>query len=301
MGYEAKLGMFKDLTKVEFTNLEKIMYPELRITKAQVIEYYVRMAPKMLELLVNRPLVMTRYPNGIDKEGFYEKDAPAGTPSWVETFRRFAETSQREISYVVCNSLDTLIWLANLAALEIHMILSRIDLFETPDLVLFDVDPKPPSGFDEAASVALYIAKRDFAVTPEPMGVEKKGEGMIFVVQEHHARQLHYDFRLEREGVLKSWAVPKGVPESGGEKRLAVETEDHPLDYASFEGTIPQGQYGAGTVEIWDKGGYELKVWERDKIEFMLNGQRLHGRYVLARFKKAGEKQWVLLKTKDSL
>jgi bifunctional non-homologous end joining protein LigD len=156
----AKPGMFKDLTKVEFTNLEKILYPELRITKGQVIEYYIRMAPKMLELLVNRPLVMTRFPDGIDKEGFYEKDAPVGTPSWVETFRRFAETSQREIGYVVCNSLDTLVWLANLAALEIHMTLSRTGSFETPDLVLFDLDPKPPSGFDEAATVALLLKQK---------------------------------------------------------------------------------------------------------------------------------------------
>lgn len=149
--------MFKGLTKVEFTNLDKILYPELGITKAQVIEYYVRIAPKMLDLLAKRPLVMTRYPDGIDKEGFYEKDAPMGTPSWVETFRRFAESSQREINYVVCSSLDTLIWLANLAALEIHMVLSRTDSFESPDLVLFDLDPKSPSGFDEAVDIALLL------------------------------------------------------------------------------------------------------------------------------------------------
>ncbi len=149
--------MFKGLTKVEFTNLDKILYPELGITKAQVIEYYVRIAPKMLDLLEKRPLVMTRYPDGVDKEGFYEKDAPMGTPSWVETFRRFAESSQREINYVVCSSLDTLIWLANLAALEIHMTLSRTGSFESPDLVLFDLDPKPPSGFDEAVDVALLL------------------------------------------------------------------------------------------------------------------------------------------------
>jgi bifunctional non-homologous end joining protein LigD len=152
--------MFKDLTKVEFTNLDKILYPELGITKAQVIEYYVRIAPKMLDLLAKRPLVMTRYPDGVDKEGFYEKDAPMGTPSWVETYKRFAETSQREINYVVCSSLDTLIWLANLAALEIHMALSRTGSFESPDLVLFDLDPKPPSGFSEAVDVALLLKEK---------------------------------------------------------------------------------------------------------------------------------------------
>ena len=89
-------------------------------------------------------------------------------------------------------------------------------------------------------------------------------------------------------GVLKSWAVPKGVPEKPGDKRLAVETEDHPLEYREFEGTIPQGQYGAGTVKIWDKGSYKLLIWDKDKIEFILTGERLDGRYVLARFKKAG-------------
>jgi len=149
-------------------------------------------------------------------------------------------------------------------------------------------------------SLHEYVARRDFAATPEPMGSVTEGAGKIFVVQEHHARRLHYDLRLEREGVLKSWAVPKGIPELVGDKRLAVETEDHPLGYAGFEGSIPPGQYGAGTVKIWDKGDYALKVWERDKIEFSLNGERLHGRYVFARFKKAGEKQWLLLKARDS-
>jgi len=155
------------------------------------------------------------------------------------------------------------------------------------------VDQIKPGGLEQ------YAAKRDFAVTSEPTGVVKSGEGKVFVVQEHHARRLHFDFRLEREGVLRSWAVPKGMPETDGDRRLAVETEDHPLDYAGFEGVIPKGQYGAGMVKIWDKGEYELKVWEEDKIEVSLSGQRLRGRYVLVRFKKAGEKQWVLLKAKD--
>jgi len=149
--------VFKDLTRVEFTNLEKILYPEPKITKGQVIEYYVRVAPKLLGLLEDRPLVMTRFPDGVDREGFYEKDAPLGTPSWVETYRRYSESSQRELSYVVCNNLDTLVWLANLAAIEIHMTLSRVGSYESPDLVLFDVDPKAPAGFDEAVEVALLL------------------------------------------------------------------------------------------------------------------------------------------------
>jgi len=144
-----------------------------------------------------------------------------------------------------------------------------------------------------------YSLKRNFTATPEPSGVELNGEGKVFVVQEHHARRLHYDLRLERHGVLKSWAVPKGIPEEISQKRLAVATEDHPLEYADFEGTIPEGEYGAGTVKIWDKGEYELKDWNEDKIEFTLMGQRLKGRYVLAKFKGAGQENWLLIKAKD--
>jgi DNA ligase D-like protein (predicted ligase)/DNA ligase D-like protein (predicted 3'-phosphoesterase) len=145
-----------------------------------------------------------------------------------------------------------------------------------------------------------YLSRRDFKVTPEPLGTVSGVEEWTFVVQEHHARRLHYDLRLEKNGVLKSWAVPKGIPERSGEKRLAVETEDHPLAYRGFEGTIPEGQYGAGTVKIFDGGTYETKVWNENIVEFTLHGQRLRGRYVLARFKKAGEKQWLLLKAKEA-
>jgi DNA ligase D-like protein (predicted ligase)/DNA ligase D-like protein (predicted 3'-phosphoesterase) len=143
-----------------------------------------------------------------------------------------------------------------------------------------------------------YHSKRDFSVTAEPAGGGEKGDGRVFVVQEHHARRLHYDLRLEKDGVLKSWAVPKGIPE-GDEKRLAVETEDHPLGYVGFEGVIPKGQYGAGTVKIWDKGVYEAKVWDEKMIEFTLEGKKLRGRYVLVRLKRAGEKSWLLLKGKE--
>ena len=152
--------MFRKLTKVEFTNLDKILYPELKITKAQVIEYYIRMAPKMLALLYNRPAVLTRFPEGISQKGFYEKDAPVGTPSWIETFGKYAETSQREIRYIVCNNVDTLIWLANLAALEVHMTLSRIDSSGIPDLVLFDIDPESPADYNEATEVALLLKEK---------------------------------------------------------------------------------------------------------------------------------------------
>jgi DNA ligase D-like protein (predicted 3'-phosphoesterase) len=143
-----------------------------------------------------------------------------------------------------------------------------------------------------------YKSKRRFKETPEPTGGQKEGEALIYVIQEHHARRLHYDLRLEKDGVLKSWAVPKGIPEFG-QKVLAVETEDHPYDYASFEGEIPKGQYGAGTVKIWDKGHYQAKLWENDKIEVTLDGDRLKGRYILVRLKRGGAKDWLLLKGKQ--
>jgi bifunctional non-homologous end joining protein LigD len=144
-----------------------------------------------------------------------------------------------------------------------------------------------------------YFSKRNFKMTTEPVGGGKKGEEKSFVVQEHHARRLHYDFRLEKDGVLKSWAVPKGIPQTPNEKRLAVETENHPLEYANFEGTIPEGQYGAGTVRIWDKGSYETKVWDENMIELTLHGQKLKGRYVLVKLKKTGNKNWLLLKGRE--
>jgi bifunctional non-homologous end joining protein LigD len=114
-----------------------------------------------------------------------------------------------------------------------------------------------------------------------------------FVIHRHDATHLHYDLRLEAGGVLKSWAVPKGVPEEKGVKRLAVEVEDHGLDYIDFEGTIPEGRYGAGKVGIWDTGSYEAESWGREKIVFTLKGRRLSGRYALVRMKG---RNWLVMK-----
>ncbi|WNZ30465.1 MAG: 3'-phosphoesterase [Candidatus Bathyarchaeota archaeon] len=145
-----------------------------------------------------------------------------------------------------------------------------------------------------------YIKKRNFTLTPEPKGSTNSGGTQIFVVQEHNASHLHYDLRLEKDGVLKSWAVPKGIPQKSGIKRLAIKTEDHPLEYAEFQGTIPEGQYGAGEVKIWDKGSYRIKLWEENKIEFNPYGKKLTGTYVLVRFKKGGENNWLLMKVRDN-
>jgi len=150
----------EELTKVSFTNLEKVLYPGLGLKKSRVIEYCIRIAPRMLGYLKNRVVVMNRYPDGVDKEGFYEKDAPVGTPPWVETFNIYSETAQREIEYIVCNNLDTLIWMANLAAIEINITFSTIDNYDTPDLVFFDIDPEPPCSFDDVIDVALSLKEK---------------------------------------------------------------------------------------------------------------------------------------------
>ena len=119
-----------------------------------------------------------------------------------------------------------------------------------------------------------------------------------FVIQEHYATRLHWDFRLEMDGVLKSWAIPKTPPTKPGIKRLAVAVEDHKLDYVDFEGTIPEGEYGAGTVKIWDRGTYNLESREPKKIVFNLNGKKMNGRYTLIHFTDK-EKNWLLFKTKS--
>jgi len=146
-----------------------------------------------------------------------------------------------------------------------------------------------------------YKAKRDFNETPETEGKTKKsGKGLIYVVQRHQARKLHWDLRLEHEGVLKSWAVPKEPPTEEGVKRLAVAVEDHPVDYAGFEGTIPEDQYGAGTVEIWDRGSYEPEKWREDEIIVSIQGEKLTGRYVLIKTRfGVKENSWLFFKKKS--
>ncbi|HVH52160.1 MAG TPA: DNA polymerase ligase N-terminal domain-containing protein, partial [Gaiellaceae bacterium] len=146
-----------------------------------------------------------------------------------------------------------------------------------------------------------YERKRNKAKTPEPFGGKTRGKEPIFVVQRHDARRLHYDFRLERNGALASWAVPKGVPLETGTRVLAVHVEDHPLDYAAFEGEIPKGEYGAGTVEIWDRGTYEL-VEEKDDggLTVRLHGERLDGTWTLVPAHLDGdERNWLLMRKRD--
>lgn len=154
-----------------------------------------------------------------------------------------------------------------------------------------------------------YRSMRDFGGTPEPAGGKPKGQRPIFVIQKHRASHLHYDFRLEMEGVLKSWAVPKGPSYDPGTKRLAMMTEDHPFDYASFEGVIPEGNYGAGNVIIWDDGTWEfiepgddpVKALRQGKLTFRLYGKKMFGEWALVRIRGRSPKgnEWLLLKHRD--
>lgn len=160
-----------------------------------------------------------------------------------------------------------------------------------------------------------YYKKRDFNQTEEPEGKIKSSKGKLkFVVQRHAASRLHYDFRLEMDGVLKSWAVPKGPSLNPQDKRLAMMVEDHPFDYRTFEGSIPEGNYGAGEVEIWDEGTYEplIKIkgktddqtmqdeLKSDSIKIIMHGKKLQGEFALVKIKSAEEgKPWLLIKHKD--
>jgi DNA ligase D-like protein (predicted 3'-phosphoesterase) len=162
-------------------------------------------------------------------------------------------------------------------------------------------------------ALARYRKKRDFQRTPEPSGdrEQRKEASARFVVQVHDASTLHFDFRLEADGVLKSWAVPKGPSADPADKRLAMPTEDHPLDYRDFEGVVPPGQYGSGTVIVWDQGTYS-NLSERDgepvpvtealaegHLSFAMHGKKLHGGYALTRIREGEDEAWLLVKRAD--
>ena len=157
-----------------------------------------------------------------------------------------------------------------------------------------------------------YIQKRNFRNTPEPKGRphRTKARALSFVIQKHDATRLHYDFRLEMEGVLKSWAVPKGIPARKGEKRLAMHVEDHPLEYGGFEGTIPEGNYGAGTVMLWDRGTYgvlggdPVEALKKGKLHFRMRGKKLEGEWTLVRMRgreEVGKEPWLLIKSGEDM
>ncbi|GAA2058806.1 ATP-dependent DNA ligase [Williamsia deligens] len=201
--------------------------------------------------------------------------------------------------------------LAHVTLSEMHSRVEDLgDLLADLDRAILspDADPVQASTAEPGVvDLSEYRRKRDETRTPEPFGdsgdraatddtdddassPDDTPAGPIFVIQEHHARRLHYDFRLERNGVLVSWAVPKNLPVDPGQNRLAVHTEDHPMDYAGFAGDIPAGEYGGGHVEIWDRGTFETEKWRDDEVIVRLHGERIQGRYALIR---TGDKNWL--------
>ncbi len=449
---------------VAVTHLDKVIYPETGTRKFEIIDYYSRVADVMLPHLWQRPITRKRWPDGVEKQPFFEKNLTDSAPSWV--VRRSIEHSDREAVYPVATSRADLVWLGQQAALELHVPQWTFpaDATETTgagdrraNRLILDLDPGPDVELSQCAEVAMivrhllagagldsypvtsgskgihvyaplpravspdgartvakqiatalaaerpsdvtasmskalrpgkvfidwsqnsgskttlspyslrgrerpwaaapryweelenndirqldfaevlervdthgdilagldggigpptppiavtddierevvdlgeYRRKRDESKTPEPFGgaartvaaADSDSEAPIFVIQEHRARRLHYDFRLERNGVLVSWAVPKNLPVDGDQNRLAVHTEDHPLDYATFAGDIPSGEYGGGHVEIWDHGTYETEKWRDNEVIVRLHGQRIEGRYALI---KTGDKNWL--------
>lgn len=450
-----------DKRRLELTNLDKVLFPASGIIKAEVIEYYLSIAPTILYHIKGRPLTLIRYPDGISGKSFYQKNRPEWAPDWIE-FIRLGEDEQKD--YIIATEQASLAWLANLAALELHQMHSRSPHFGYPDYFVFDLDPPEKGSFTNVIEVAYllkdyldgfgyhpfvkttggkglhiiipieakwdfttvfeatkelaipfvqknssmltlqikknarkgrilldiyrnrdgqsivspyslrgregapvsmplswdelqniehsvqfdlkeaidrlktfgdawegiggyasnlhtqriapiaveslpqskhvkkadqlaeYHKKRDFTKSPEPDEISAIGTGNHFVIHRHHASRLHYDLRLERDGVLKSWAVPKGMPQRPGIKRLAIETEDHPLEYLNFEGTIPKGEYGAGMMWVFVSGRYEITKQKKDGMYFRLDSPELSGEYRIHRMK---EKEWLLEKVES--
>jgi len=466
--------------RIPVSNLDKVLYPGTQFTKADVINYLINVSKYILPHLKDHPITLKRFPDGVFGESFYEKDAPAFTPSWVKTVpvpRR--ETVGPDIQYILINDLPTLVWVANLGTLELHPFLHQASHLSRPTTIVFDCDPgkganvldagrvalmlrevlqelgfdsyvkvsgskgvqvyvplnsavtydetqplaqgiaqllaqrepklvvwqmpkrlrtkkvfidwsqnaeykttvsvyslraktyRPyvslPVGWDELSdalqskdaealfftpedalkrlekngdlfkplltkvqrlptelrrfferqraqrskhteALNTYAAKRDFGKTAEPKPVlprgSRQGSRRRFVIQKHAASHLHYDFRLEMHDVLKSWSVPKGVPFTQDERRLAMPTEDNPIDYLDFEGIIPKGQYGGGTVMVWDIGAYELIEgnYYKGLLRFYLNGTKLKGEWTLKRDpggknERDTRDKWYLIKT----
>lgn len=253
-------NVLEELTKVKFTNLEKILYPEAKINKAQVIEYYIRIAPQMLRFLENRPLVTTRFPDGINYEGFYGKNTPKGTPRWVETFRRYSKTAKRNLDYIVCNNLDTLLWLANLAALELHIPLAKIDAYEKPDMLFFDVDPEPPADMKDAIDVAKLLKEKldTLSLVSYVKTSGKKGLHVVVPVVSE------YSYKITREFVHQ---IGKHLRK---ENELVVSEFSRSQEKGKVY--IDYGQNSAGKTMVCP---YSLRATERASVSTPLDWSQL--------------------------
>ncbi|NNF22253.1 MAG: hypothetical protein HKN67_09935, partial [Saprospiraceae bacterium] len=445
-----------DGRSLKLSNLVKILYPGIGATKAEVIQYYMDVAPLFLKYIKNRPLTLIRFPDGIDQHQFYSKSRPDWSPDWIPGFS--IQHSEEILDYIVAKENAAVIWLANLAALEIHPMQFTIDKPRLADHMIFDLDPEegqhfetlkqvaillrkflegygyapfiktsgskglhiyiplvPDSSHEEMAEcsktlaslfvsqnsdtctlelskekrkgkilidifrnhkshttvapyslrgksgapvsfpvlweeldeitgskyfnirnyksrlqtrgdawkeffenrgtlhtkrekrinpqtttkrLAKYINKRDFSLSPEPIPEKKESTGNRFSIQFHDASNLHYDLRLEDNDVLLSWAIPKGLPYRVGSKHLAIQTENHPLEYLDFEGVIPKGQYGAGQMWVYTKGTFKWMKREENKLHFELMSERYNRTFRMFRTNK---EQWLieLLENKD--
>src|SRR5262245_40681121 len=445
--------------KIELSNLAKVLFPDDHISKAQLIEYYLKMAPTILAHVKGRPLSLVRYPDGIGGESFFQKNKPGWAPDWIE----HVSLGEEKKDYVMATEDASLVWLANLACIELHQMHSRAPLFDKPDYIVYDLDPPDEFKFGDVADLALefkehlekfgyhpfvkttgrkglhlltpiepkwdfhqafeaakevaqpfveshgstmtlqikkdyrkgkvlldiyrnrqsqtivaaysvrglpgapvstplpwdeladlespkvfdlhgvaarvaengdpwealaayatpihtemkkakaprkalapartrktpeqlesYSEKRSFEKTPEPAAespAQIPGGGSAFVVHRHHASRLHYDLRLEQDGVLKSWAVPKGLLPRPGLKRLAVKVEDHPLEYVNFEGAIPKGEYGGGMMWKFAQGRYQFTKEKKDGFYIRLQSRELNAEY---RAYQTHDNQWLL-------
>jgi bifunctional non-homologous end joining protein LigD len=442
--------------QLELSNLTKLLFPDEQISKAQLIEYYLKIAPTILAHVKGRPLSLVRYPDGIGGESFFQKNRPDWAPDWLE----HVTLGEEKKDYVIATEEASLAWLANLAVIELHQMHSRAPHFDKPDYIAYDLDPPETFQFPQVAELALefkehlesfgyhafvkttgrkglhvvtpiepkwefrqafeaakavaqpfvdshpstltlqirkehrkgkvlldiyrnrpsqtivapysvrglpgapvstplqweelgsvespkafallnvpqrvmqngdpweaiaayatpihtekketkplkselkpartrktpeqlkdYSKKRSFEKTPEPPPAAVLGTGSAFVVHRHHASRLHYDLRLEQNGVLKSWAVPKGLPPRPGIMRLAVNVEDHPLEYINFEGAIPKGEYGGGMMWKFAQGRYEITKEKKSGFYFRLQSRELNAEY---RAHHTKENQWLL-------
>lgn len=430
--------------KVTLTNADKVLYPETGTTKADVFDYYTSIAEVMVPHIAGRPATRKRWPNGVDRPSFFEKQLASSAPDWLD--RGSIAHRSGATTYPVIDSVAGLAWIAQQAALEVHVPQWRfVEGKPGPATrLVFDLDPGPDvtmaqicavarevrnlmddiglttfpvtsgskgihlyarfdtpvssqgasalakqvaqqleqtmpemvtatmakslrhgrilvdwsqnsaakttiapyslrgrehptvavprrweeldepdslrqlrydevlarvardgdllAGLDDPVEVSdrltVYRGKRDAGKTPEPIPAAKPvaGNDNTFVIQEHHARRLHYDFRLERRGVLVSWAVPKNLPTTPSVNHLAVQTEDHPLEYATFEGSIPKGEYGGGEVRVWDSGSYDTEKFLPDEVIVTLHGNRISGRYALIH---TDGKNWLAHRTKE--
>lgn len=442
--------------KIKLSNLDKIIYPDEQIIKAEVVQYYYRIAPTLLNHIKYRPLSLIRFPDGIKAASFFQKDRPEWAPDWIQFVRLGREDTK---DYIYLTDEASVVWLANLACLELHIMqITKMDL-EHPDYFVIDLDPGPSVSFKLIKELSLllredmlelgympfiktsggsglhlfmpiepkwshddvfeavqdiankmvkkqpklctlglkketrtdkilidiyrnrpsqtivapyslrgkpggtvsmpiswnelnniesnhdfnlrnviekvitsgdawegfssystpihtkqiihtviqrdipgekhktptqlaeYARKRDFKRTSEPLPSVPVGQGNAFVIHRHHASRIHYDLRLEKDGVLKSWALPKGLPPYPGVKRLAVQTEDHPLEYLHFDGEIPKDEYGAGKMWNYATGKYTITKEKKDGFYFKLASPSWDAEYRMHNLK---DKDWLL-------